>query len=57
MRPTPIRPRRPPRLAAPGWRGQLWSELQRVLQAELELRLQPVLGLIEALHDDEEDTN
>ncbi|MFO1251811.1 MAG: DUF3348 family protein [Inhella sp.] len=42
---------------APGWRGQLWSELQRVLQAELELRLQPVLGLIEALHDDEEDTN
>ncbi|MBH9577239.1 DUF3348 family protein [Inhella proteolytica] len=40
---------------APGWRGQLWDELQQVLQAELDLRLQPVLGLIEALHDD--DTN
>lgn len=40
---------------APGWRGQLWDELQRVLQAELALRLQPVLGLMEALqHDDPE---
>ncbi|MBH9551786.1 DUF3348 family protein [Inhella gelatinilytica] len=36
-----------------GWRGQLWTELQDVLHAELALRLQPVLGLIEALqHDD-----
>ncbi len=39
---------------APGWRGQLWDELQRVLQAELDLRLQPVRGLIEALHDDDD---
>ena len=33
-----------------GWRAQLWSELQRALQAELDLRLQPLLGLLEALH-------
>lgn len=32
------------------WRARLWADLQRVLQAELDLRLQPVLGLIEALH-------
>ncbi len=31
------------------WRPRLWSDLQRVLRAELDQRLQPVLGLIEAL--------
>lgn len=36
-----------------GWRARFWSDLQRALRAELDLRLQPVLGLIEALHDDE----
>ena len=35
-----------------GWRGRLWADLQRLLRAELDLRLQPLLGLIEALHDD-----
>lgn len=35
-----------------GWRRRLWADLQRLLRAELDLRLQPVLGLIEALHDD-----
>ena len=35
-----------------GWRARLWADLQRLLRAELDLRLQPVLGLIEALHDD-----
>ena len=34
------------------WRARLWSDLQRLLRAELDLRLQPVQGLIEALHDD-----
>jgi hypothetical protein len=34
------------------WRLRVWADLQRVLRAELDLRLQPVLGLIEALHDD-----
>jgi Protein of unknown function (DUF3348) len=32
------------------WRARFWADLQRVLRAELDLRLQPVLGLIEALH-------
>lgn len=31
------------------WRGRLWHELQQALQAELALRLQPLLGLMEAL--------
>lgn len=31
------------------WRPRLWAELQRALQLELELRLQPVLGLVAAL--------
>lgn len=35
-----------------GWRARFWADLQRLLRAELDLRLQPVLGLIEALHDD-----
>ncbi|HEY1132228.1 MAG TPA: DUF3348 family protein [Roseateles sp.] len=34
------------------WRVRFWADLQRVLRAELDLRLQPVQGLIEALHDD-----
>jgi hypothetical protein len=34
------------------WRRRFWADLQRALRAELDLRLQPVLGLIEALHDD-----
>lgn len=32
------------------WRARFWADLQRALRAELDLRLQPVLGLIEALH-------
>lgn len=32
------------------WRARSWADLQRLLRAELDLRLQPVLGLIEALH-------
>ena len=35
-----------------GWRTRFWADLQRALRAELDLRLQPVLGLIEALHQD-----
>lgn len=31
------------------WASRLWEQLQRALQLELELRLQPVLGLIAAL--------
>jgi hypothetical protein len=31
------------------WRARLWADLQRLLHAELELRLQPVLGLLDAL--------
>lgn len=31
------------------WRLRFWADLQRALRAELDLRLQPVLGLIEAL--------
>lgn len=34
------------------WRQRFWADLQRALRAELDLRLQPVQGLIEALHDD-----
>lgn len=32
------------------WRTRFWADLQRALRAELDLRLQPVQGLIEALH-------
>ncbi|MCV2355699.1 DUF3348 domain-containing protein [Paucibacter sp. B2R-40] len=32
------------------WRARLWSDLQRLLRAELDQKLQPVLGLIEALN-------
>jgi hypothetical protein len=31
------------------WRERFWADLQRLLRAELDLRLQPVRGLIEAL--------
>lgn len=31
------------------WRSRLWPDLQRLLRAELDQKLQPVLGLIEAL--------
>lgn len=31
------------------WRARLWSDLQRLLRAELDHKLQAVLGLIEAL--------
>jgi len=34
------------------WRLRFWTDLQRLLRAELDLRLQPVQGLIEALHQD-----
>ena len=34
------------------WRVRFWADLQRALRAELDLRLQPVLGLIEALHQE-----
>lgn len=34
------------------WRLRFWADLQRALRAELDLRIQPVLGLIEALHQD-----
>jgi hypothetical protein len=34
---------------ARGWRQPLWADLQRLLRAELDLRLQPVLGLMDAL--------
>ena len=32
------------------WRQRFWADLQRALRAELDLRLQPVQGLIAALH-------
>ncbi|MFG6457250.1 DUF3348 family protein [Pelomonas nitida] len=32
------------------WRQRFWADLQRALRAELDLRLQPVQGLIDALH-------
>lgn len=31
------------------WRQRFWADLQRALRAELDLRLQPVLGLLESL--------
>ena len=31
------------------WRARFWADLQRALRAELDLRLQPVLGLMESL--------
>ena len=31
------------------WPARLWADLQQLLQAELELRLQPALGLMDAL--------
>jgi len=34
-----------------GWRATFWADVQRLLRAELDLRLQPVLGLLEALND------
>lgn len=34
-----------------GWRATFWGDVQRLLRAELDLRLQPVLGLLEALND------
>lgn len=37
------------------WRQRCWADLQRALRAELDLRLQPLLGLmdaLQALHDD-----
>lgn len=37
-----------------GWRGQLWADLQRLLQAELGLRWQPIQGLLDALQDEAE---
>lgn len=37
-----------------GWRRAHWADLQQALLAELDLRLQPVLGLIEALHPETE---
>jgi len=35
------------------WRLRFWPDLQRALRAELDLRLQPVLGLVEALHQED----
>jgi len=32
------------------WRQRCWADLQRALRAELDLRLQPVHGLVESLH-------
>ncbi|MFN8848676.1 MAG: DUF3348 family protein [Inhella sp.] len=34
-----------------GWRATFWADVQRLLRAELDLRLQPVLGLLEALNE------
>ncbi len=31
------------------WRARFWADLQRALRAELDLRLQPVQGLVESL--------
>ncbi len=39
-----------------GWLGQFFREMQGLLLAELELRLQPVLGLVEALDSEIERT-
>ena len=38
-----------PAIRPGGWPARFWQELQAVLQAELDMRLQPALGLIEAL--------
>lgn len=35
------------------WRARFWADLQRALRAELDLRLQPVQGLVEALRQAE----
>ncbi|HCB41034.1 MAG TPA: DUF3348 domain-containing protein, partial [Gammaproteobacteria bacterium] len=35
--------------AQPGWLQQFRKDVQALLLAELDLRLQPVLGLVEAL--------
>lgn len=37
-----------------GWRGQLWADLQQLLQAELALRWQAIQGLLDALQDEAE---
>jgi hypothetical protein len=34
-----------------GWCARIWADLQTLLDAELELQLQPVLGLVEALRE------
>ena len=39
-------------VGAAGWRGQFDRELQAVLLAELDLRMQPVEGLLDALKDE-----
>ena len=39
-------------MKAGGWLGQFCKELQAVLIAELDMRLQPTLGLLEALTSD-----
>jgi hypothetical protein len=39
-------------LQAGGWLAQFYSEMQCLLLAELDLRLLPVLGLLEALNDE-----
>lgn len=36
---------------AADWPQRLWAQVQQALAAELELRLQPVLGLLDALQD------
>ncbi len=44
-------------LQADAWLGQFYTELQDLLFAELEIRLQPVLGLIEALNEEVDRTS
>lgn len=39
-------------LAADGWLTQFYHDMQALLLAELELRLQPMLGLLEALDEE-----
>jgi hypothetical protein len=46
---APVAPMPPPPPAAPEWRIACGREMQDVLLAELDLRLQPVHGMIEAL--------
>jgi hypothetical protein len=54
--PTPIAPAHADtpamRLPAPSWLAGFGHELQTVLLAELDVRLQPALGLMEALHQE-----